>query len=381
MQAQTSECITYNIDASITKKQELVECTYNGKRALPAGCLFVASLDATKSKEHLQQIVGKHFSQWGQLLCVKVLRDWANRPYSFVQYENVNDADVALKEAHGSWIENRRIRVEKARVNRTLFITRLHPNRVEEEIRSIFEPFGPLEEINVPKNFVTGRKKGGGFVKFCYRDDAINAFNTLRQTSNYFLEWVENLEKPLSEEEEEDIHSIYIGNLNEKLVTKKILYEKFEQYGKIEDLHLVNRGKKHNIPAYAFIKYRDVLSAEEAISHENNKIFLERQIKVQRRLTQEYRNFQLELNRQHNEMRWRSFGYYKNIHCSNFLTDQHQSGSSIYANIVQTNQESVGIPPLMFYSPVPMFPPYFGDVSPTLPTPPGNFMMTYLQQQ
>ena len=67
--------------------------------------------------------------------------------------------------------------MEKARVNRTLFITRLHPNRVEEEIRNIFEPFGPLEEINVPKNFVTGRKKGGGFVKFCYRDDAINAFN------------------------------------------------------------------------------------------------------------------------------------------------------------------------------------------------------------
>ena len=116
MQAQTSECITDNIDASINKQQELVEYTYNGKRPLPAGCLFVArynriyydrsrsflalictptckyfiiysSLDATKSKEHLQQIVGKHFSQWGQLLCVKVLRDWANRPYSFVQYE------------------------------------------------------------------------------------------------------------------------------------------------------------------------------------------------------------------------------------------------------------------------------------------------------
>ncbi|CAG8528032.1 9981_t:CDS:2 [Paraglomus brasilianum] len=374
---KTNECITDDIDTSINKQQELAECTYSGeKRALPAGCLFVASLDATKSKEHLQQIVGKHFSQWGQLLCVKVLRDWANRPYSFVQYENVNDADVALKEAHGSWIENRRIRVEKARVNRTLFITRLHPNRVEEEIRSIFEPFGPLEEINVPKNFVTGRKKGGGFVKFCYRDDAINAFNTLRQTSNYFLEWVENLEKPLSEEEEEDRHSIYIGNLNEKLVTKKILYEKFDQHGKIEDLHLVNRGKKQRIPAYAFIKYSDVLSAEAAIIHEDNKPFLERQIKVQRRLTQEYRNFQLELNRQHNEMRWRSFGYYKNIQCPNLLTDQ-QSCSSIYA-------ESVGIPPLMFYSPMPMFPPYFGEVSPTLPTlptPPGSFMMTYVQQQ
>ena len=117
IRVQTNECITDNIDTSINKQQELAECTYSGeKRALPAGCLFVArydgiyykrsrplshliftstckifcyllSLDATKSKEHLQQIVGKHFSQWGQLLCVKVLRDWANRPYSFVQYE------------------------------------------------------------------------------------------------------------------------------------------------------------------------------------------------------------------------------------------------------------------------------------------------------
>ena len=48
---------------------------------------YLFSLDATKSKEYLQQIVSKHFSQWGKLLCVKVLRDWANRPYSFVQYE------------------------------------------------------------------------------------------------------------------------------------------------------------------------------------------------------------------------------------------------------------------------------------------------------
>ena len=51
-------------------------------------------------------------------------------------------------------------------------------------------------------------------------------------------------------------------------MTKKILYEKFEQYGKIEDLHLVNRGKKHSIPADAFIKYHDVASAEAAITHE-----------------------------------------------------------------------------------------------------------------
>ena len=129
---------------------------------------------------------------------------------------------------------------------------------------------------------------------------------------------------------------------------------------------------------------RFVYTNNNCFCKQNNKTLLERQMKVQRRLTQEYRNFQLELNRQHNEMRWRSFGYYKNIQSPNLLTDQYQSCSSIYANIVQTNQESVGIPPLMFYSPMPMFPPYFGEVSPTLPTlptPPGSFMMTYVQQQ
>lgn len=62
------------------------------------------------------------------------------RPYSFVQFEvsiflfyglslskikNFDDAKRALREAHNTVIDGRHIRVEKARVNRTLYISRI----------------------------------------------------------------------------------------------------------------------------------------------------------------------------------------------------------------------------------------------------------------
>ncbi|CAG8500760.1 7099_t:CDS:2 [Paraglomus occultum] len=344
-------------------------CAQAGKRGLPAGCLFVASLDATKSEDHLQQSVSRHFAHWGRVLHVKVLRDWADRPYAFVQFENINDAEVALKEAHNSWINGRQIRVEKARVNRTLFVAKLNPDHVEEEIRSILEQFGPLEEISIPKNFNTGRNKGCGFVKFCYRDDAIAAFNSLRQTTTYFLEWAENLDKPPFETNEEDTHSIYVGNLNENLITKELLHDRFERYGKIEDIHLVNRGRDYGKPAYAFIRFSEASSAEAAITQENDVEYLERQMKVRRRLTQEYRNFQFELNRQHNEIRRRSAGHHK---CSNFLGNR-QPVSHMYANTAQYNQGSGSIPSTTFYPPMQIIPPNSSGLSPVSVTPPGSF--------
>ena len=46
--------------------------------------------------------------------------------------QNVCDAKKALVEAHNTVIEGRHIRVEQARVNRTLFIGRLNRNMNEE---------------------------------------------------------------------------------------------------------------------------------------------------------------------------------------------------------------------------------------------------------
>lgn len=49
------------------------------------------SLAKEKSDRDLNRSVWRHFSQWGRLLHVKVLKDWMSRPYAFVQYAVSSD--------------------------------------------------------------------------------------------------------------------------------------------------------------------------------------------------------------------------------------------------------------------------------------------------
>ncbi|KAK9712554.1 hypothetical protein K7432_007073 [Basidiobolus ranarum] len=280
---------TTDSDPGLASPKSLVSASSNStahsiKRASPQGCIFVASLAASKTDEELHESVTKHFSKYGKLLNVKVLKDWKQRPYSFVQFENVHDAKRALTEAHHTILDGRHIRVEQARVNRTLFIAKISRSLNEEELRNILEEYGPLEDLTILQNYQTGRSKGCGFVKFCYRDDAIRAYSELRVNSKWVVEWAPNLERGSGQV---DRTSVFIGQLNQKLVTQSLLEEKFGKYGKIELLNLVNRNA--NMPAFAFIKYSNEDAAGKAIENENGSRWLETTIRVQYRESNEGR--------------------------------------------------------------------------------------------
>lgn len=53
-----------------------------GLRGPPQACIFVASIATTSTEEKLQE----HFSRFGQVLKVKLMKDKAMRPYAFVQF-------------------------------------------------------------------------------------------------------------------------------------------------------------------------------------------------------------------------------------------------------------------------------------------------------
>lgn len=57
------------------------------QRALPAACLFVASLSTNVPDNILHGDLEKQFSPFGLLTEVKVVRDHFKRPYAFVQFE------------------------------------------------------------------------------------------------------------------------------------------------------------------------------------------------------------------------------------------------------------------------------------------------------
>lgn len=43
-------------------------------------------------------------------------------------------------------------------------------------LREQAQKFGPVESVTIIKNHQTNKSKGCGFVKYCYREDAMDAF-------------------------------------------------------------------------------------------------------------------------------------------------------------------------------------------------------------
>ncbi|KAI8592238.1 hypothetical protein BDZ88DRAFT_504812 [Geranomyces variabilis] len=267
-----------------------------GEKGHPQACLFVASLSSARSDIDLHRAVTLHFQQWGTLMNVKVLKDWLNRPFAFVQFKEIRDAKRALVEAHNTVLHGRYIRVEQARVNRTLFVAKFtktigdvrDPSDIKSHVMRILETYGSIEDLTVLQNYQTGRSKGCGFVKFCYREDAIKAFIGLRTSYKWVAEWAANLDRG---NVDVDHMSIFVGQLNQTETTTELLEEKFGQYGQIVSLQLVNRYPEGpgTRPAFAFIKYDDEEAASEAVRNENSKLWLGRSIRVQYRETGDFR--------------------------------------------------------------------------------------------
>lgn len=158
-----------------------------------------------------------------------------------IDFQKPEEAQVALVEAPNTVIDNRHIRVEQAKVNRTLFIAKLPRAMQERELRKVCEKFGPVEDINLLKNYDSGKSKGCAFVKFAFREDAIRAYLSIRQNYNrWVVEWASNLENERGHVEL-DKTSIFVGQLNQEEVNSSLLMEKFGKYGDIASCHLVNR--------------------------------------------------------------------------------------------------------------------------------------------
>lgn len=97
------------------------------------------------------------------------------------------------------------------------------------------------------------------------------------------IEWAANLDP---ETIQLDHHSIFVGQLNSGSITKEMLRKRFEKYGNVVSVQLINRHPESNDPAktaFAFIQYGTAESAKKAVESENGKEWLDRKIRVQLR--------------------------------------------------------------------------------------------------
>ncbi|KAJ1561854.1 hypothetical protein HK405_002457, partial [Cladochytrium tenue] len=247
---------------------------------MPQACLFVANLNSARSDEELYEGVHAFFVRWGPLFSVKVHRDLSTRPSAFVQYYRIGDAKRAMQEATGSHLDSRPIRIEQAKVNRTLFL-KFGSHFTYEQILGVLEEHGPVEHLSVLHDKETGLSKGCGFAKFFSREHAIKAFLAIRRNRLWTVDWATKIDK----ERVVDLNSIFVGKINQELVTEEELRRRFSRYGEIESIQLWNRFPRGatSRPAFAFVRFVDEKVAEIAIEEENGSSWLDRIIKVQYR--------------------------------------------------------------------------------------------------
>ncbi|ORZ37192.1 hypothetical protein BCR44DRAFT_1041446 [Catenaria anguillulae PL171] len=204
------------------------------------------------------------------------MKDWMNRPYAFVQYRLVADAQRAIEESHDTVVDGRHVRVEAARVNRTLFLSKLPKTMSDDILHQFMSKWGKVEDVTLVMNQLTGRPKGCAFAKFRYREDAIRAYLHIRQQGKWGVEWAANLEK---NKPETDRSSIFVGQLNPDEATEAAVRARFATYGTLENVHLIVADGE----AFAFIKYDDETGSQLAINNENGKEFQGSRILVQYR--------------------------------------------------------------------------------------------------
>lgn len=224
----------------------------------------MASLNALKTDDSLQASVQHQFGIYGDIMDVKVMRDPQGRPYAFVQYERIEDAQNALINGHHKVLDGRPVRVEQAKVNRTLFVSRFDRELKEEHLLNCFKEFGLVEELILLKSTTTGKSKGCCYVKFHYRDDAIKAFTGLRSQYHWASEWASNVSNAHSQV---DPFSVFVGQLDPYQVTEQCLFDIFQEYGNIDYIQLINKTAQGGAfrPAFAFIKFTSTEAPEAAI--------------------------------------------------------------------------------------------------------------------
>ena len=64
-----------------------------------------------------------------------------------------------------------------------IFVRNLSYSVSEDDIRNLFEKFGPLTEVNLPVDKITRRSKGFAFVTFVLPENAVAAFSELDGTT------------------------------------------------------------------------------------------------------------------------------------------------------------------------------------------------------
>ncbi|EXJ81836.1 hypothetical protein A1O1_07901 [Capronia coronata CBS 617.96] len=247
----------------------------------PDALIFVANLSNQRSPDHLYVSCQQTFGGFGPCH-IKVLLDKNRHPFAFVQFENVEDANAAVDAASNMMMDGRKIRVERAKAERAVILSRQDGGNVSEaEARHMLSKYGPIE-LCVHTQAMDRSKHNmaaGVYVKFAYYldcRDALRSFNNHAGGYNlYMAPPVEPRLRPgpngspvvrgfSTPRSAVDQKSIYVGNLPEG-TTRPELEGLFNEFGTIVQVNVIRKDfAEDSVNIFGFIEFSNPKEAERA---------------------------------------------------------------------------------------------------------------------
>ncbi|CAI5472789.1 unnamed protein product [Closterium sp. Yama58-4] len=146
----------------------------------------------------------------------------------------------------------------------TAYVGNLDPQMSEELIWELFVQAGPVVNVYVPKDRVTGQHQGYGFVEFRSEEDADYAVKVLNMVKVFGRPMRVN--KASQDRRTVDVGAnLFIGNLDPD-VDEKVLYDTFSAFGVIVTNPKIMRDTESgNSKGFGFISYDSFEASDAAI--------------------------------------------------------------------------------------------------------------------
>lgn len=156
------------------------------------GRIYIGSINFELSEKEIEAV----FSVFGPMKTVQMMYDPAtkrHKGYGFLEFETPDAASLAIQSMDNSELGGRFIKVGRPSnfpsdlppgvprpLPNRIYVGNVHELIQEDELRGIFEAFGPLKHCNlIPDSKDIKKHRGYGYVEYEAVADAINAMNSL----------------------------------------------------------------------------------------------------------------------------------------------------------------------------------------------------------
>lgn len=246
--------------------------------------LFISEIPTNGRSKDLYNL----FKNYGEIFSAKVKYNSRGDciGIGFVCFEKEDAYEKALKDTEKIELNGKKLIVSKYKpINKdcNIYIKYFPTNYTEKDIRNLFEKFGQISSLIVPKtNIIEGNLnnselKNRGFALVCFdkEESAVEAIKEMnnKQIENFTLFVTKALSKfeLVRKNKEDRLHKFFNCNIYVKgfplEIKEEALKEELKKYGSIRSLRImVNRNS--NPPTslgYAFVCYSNANEAREAI--------------------------------------------------------------------------------------------------------------------